>query len=157
MNTYKKYAFTVQILSSVMIISTAIFTITPWFLPSIYQKFSNNGLTMSCSNFDVTTFTMTQKLLGFFVSSISTMLIIFGLLLIIQVMKCIQKNEYFSLHTISLLNRITSLNNPPGQRCITLTFGSTELFNIMIFCFIFLIMTIFQKGYEIKHEQELTI
>lgn len=178
MNPYKKYAFAIQILSGIMIVFTTIIPIAYWFLPLTYQKLSSNRLLLSCDNFDISTFTLMQKLLGFFVSSISTVLLISGLILIIQLMKCIQNNEYFSLNTISLLKMITkvafvyaiyaplcssmltvitTLNNLPGQRMISLTFGSSEILNIMIFCFMFLIMTMFQKGYELKHEQELTI
>lgn len=178
MNSYKRYAFAVQILSSIMIVFTATITFAYWFLPEAYQKFNSNGLLLTCDNANTATLTVSQKLIGFFVSGISTGLIIFALFLIIKLMKFIQKNEYFSLHAIGLLKRITkiallytiytplcntilsvilSFNNPPGQRVITLTFGSAEILNIIIFCFMFLIMTIFQKGYELKHEQELTI
>ncbi|MDR3647035.1 MAG: DUF2975 domain-containing protein [Candidatus Babeliales bacterium] len=178
MNTYKKYAFAIQILSSIMIFASTIITFAYWFVPTTYQKFSSNGLLLSCDNFDTTTLTVSQKIMGFFVSGISTGLLIFALFLIIKLMKYMQNNEYFSLHTIALLKRITkialiyaiytpisntilslitSFNNPVGQRTITLTFGSAEILNIIIFCFMFLIMTIFQKGYELKHEQELTI
>lgn len=177
MNSYKKYAFAIQVLSSVTMVFSSLITITYWFLPSVYQAFNNHGLA-ACYDYNVTSFTLTQKWLGLFVSAVSTGLLIFALLLVIQLMNYIQSNEYFSLNTISLLKRITkialiyaiyapissaalsvitSFNNPVGQRVITLTFGSTEILNIMIFCFMFLIMTIFQRGYELKHEQELTI
>jgi len=160
-----------------MIITTELSTIAYWFFPLSYLGISSVGL-IPCTQIDITNLTWIQKILGFFINSILTSLLICGLILVIQLMKRIQRNEYFSLNNISKLRMITkialvyaiytpicssilsvilSLNNVPGERVITLTIGSAEILNILIFCFMFLIMTMFQRGYELKHEQELTI
>ena len=128
--------------------------------------------------YDVTQFSFGQKLSGFIVEAIASILIIYGFFLVIQLMSHIKKNQYFTLETITLLKRITkialiyviyavlcssllsvitSLHNKPGEVVLTLGFGTSDVINVMVFCLMFLMMTIFQKGYELKHEQELTI
>lgn len=173
MNTYKNYAVAIKVLSILMIVCTVILTISNWFYPSIYSVISD-----SLPKYDVSTFTFVQKISGFIIESISSAIFIFSLVLIVQLMNYIQNNEYFSQNTILLLKKIsklaliyaiykpisstilsviTTINNKPGERIISLTIGSDEIWNIMIFCFMFIIVTILQRGYEIKHEQELTI
>lgn len=177
MISYKKTASAIQLLSIVIMIGAVFITITRWFYPVLYRAISDVGIAMQ-QNYDATALSLGQKTAGFMVEAIAVGLLLFGLMLTIQLMHYIKNTEYFSIHTIrllkqitqvslfyalytpilgSLLSVITSFHNEPGHRILSLTLGSSDIYHILIFCFIFLMMTIFQKGYELKHEQELTV
>lgn len=178
MNTYKKYACAVQLLSVVVVISNILLTIMHWFFPAMYTSVCQDMGFAFAQDYNTAPFTWGQMLGGFLIESIASMILIYGLFQVIPLMNAIKKNNYFTLETITLFARITkmtclyamytmmsttllslitSLHNAPGERMILVRFGGADLANIMIFCFMFLMMSIFKKGYELKHEQELTI
>lgn len=178
MDTYKKYASLIQILSIITIFSHVVLTTMHWFFPLAYKTLHQKTGLSIVREYNATLFSFGQKLSGFFFESIASVLLIYGFFLVICLMNLIKKNQYFNLETITLLRRITkialtyviytilcgailsvitSLHNAPGERIIALSFGAADVMNIMVFCFMFLMMTIFQKGYELKNEQELTI
>jgi len=161
-----------------MIVATTALTVLHWFFPLVYQAWYAASGVGVMREFDTTTFSWGQKVSGFMVEAFASALLIYGLLLVIQLMSLIKVNQYFTLATITLLKRIskiallycvyavicgmalsviTTLHNQPGERVVAITFGTADLINIMVFCCMFLMMTIFQKGYEMKHEQDLTI
>jgi len=178
MDRYKKYAIIIQLFSYVIIFVDVVLTTSHWLLPRVYSALYNaTGLTVT-RQFDVIGFSLGQKLSGFIVEAFATALLVYGLVLVIQLMNYLKKKQYFTSETITLLKKITkisliytvysvvcssilsvitSLQNKPGERMISIGFGTLDVINIMMFCCLFLVLTIFQKGYELKHEQELTI
>jgi hypothetical protein len=178
MKNYKKCATIVQILAAIIISTHVVITILHWFFPLAYKALYHVSGLCVIREFDATRFSVGQKISGFSVEAVASCLLIYGLILVIRLMAYIKQNQYFSLVTILLLKRITkvaliyviyaiacgallslvaSWQNAPGTREIALSFGTPDIINIMIFCCMYLVLTMLQKGYELKHEQELTI
>lgn len=175
MNSYNKSAYTVQIFSLLIIIGIVSLNIARWFNPSIYKLFmSLDGY----GNWDFEHFSLGQKISGFVVDSIGTALLVYVLILVIKLMKYIIEQKYFTFQNISILQKIsklallyvlyfpisgvllsiiTTVHKGPGKRIISVAFSHHDIFNIMILCFMFIIITIFKKGYELEYEQKLTI
>lgn len=172
MQTYKKYPIAVQIIAILVIMLDAVLTTLHWLFPVAYKAVGIN----ITREYDVSSLSFGQAISGFIVEGIASALLAYGFLLVIRLMNYIKNDQYFTLETIKLLRRITqvsliyviynvvcgmllsvitSLNNPPAV--LSLYIGTQDLINILAFCFMFLMMTIIQKGYELKHEQELTI
>lgn len=172
MQTYKKYAIAVQIIAVLVIILDAILTTLHWFFPLAYKAIGINII----REYDVSSLSFGQIVSGFMVEAVASALLAYGFLLVIRLMNYIKNDQYFTLEIITLLRRITqvslayviynvlcgmmlsvitSLYNTP--QVLSLHIGTQDLINILAFCFMFLMMTIIQKGYELKHEHELTI
>lgn len=180
MNINKKYATVIQVFSMCAIVFNIVLITLQWFFPHAHQTFyAVSGLRISTAKeFDVTSFSLVQKISGFIVEGILCALLVYGFILLVRLMSCLKENKYFTQPAIMLLKRIThvafaytvssvicssllsvitSLHNAPGKRIVAVGFGTPDVVNIVVFCFMFLLMTVFQKGYEYKHEQELTI
>jgi len=174
MEAYKKYAIAVQIIAVLVILLDAVLTTLHWFFPLAYKAIGINII----REYDVSSLSFWQIVSGFIVEGIASALLAYGFLLVIRLMSYIKNNQYFTLEIIKLLrcitqvsliyviynvvcgmmlSAITSLHKGPGERIVSLSVGTQDLINILAFCFMFLMMTIIQKGYELKHEQELTI
>ncbi len=180
MNINKKYATVIQVFSLCAIVFNMVSITFAWFFPHAHQSFyAASGFRINTAKeFDVASFSLGQKISGFIVEGILCALLVYGFILLIQLMGCFKENKYFTHQAIVLLKRITrvafaytvssvicssllsvitSLHNVPGKRILAVGFGTPDVLNIIVFCFMFLLMTVFQKGFEYKHEQELTI
>lgn len=173
MEKYQKYATVVQLFAIILMGFRVVVQISQWFFPDVHQYISGG-----ISEYDVTLFSFGQKLTGFLVESVQAGLFMYGLVLVIKLMNAFKARVYFAAPTILLIKKITktalfylvytffsrvalslitSWHNVPGKRCIAVSFGLDDIINSMIFCALFLMLTICQRGYELKHEQDLTI
>lgn len=172
----------VQTLSAVIIAYTSILCITKWLLPVSYNNLIESpsfiGGFMQYVKSDAENFTAMQKIFGFLVDFISIGLIVYALILVIKLMDHFKSNEFFSAQILStmhsltkialiyacyapikyiLLSVITTYNNKPGERVIALAIGNSDVINILIFCLLFLILSVVRQGHSLKQDQDLTI
>ena len=178
MDRYKKYAYVIQIAAIFISGFVMMLTVMHWFFPHTYEAlYATTGI--ACTrNFDVSLFSWAQKISGFIVEAVASALIVYGCAQVIRLMQYMKQQKYFTKQTLVImkkitqtalaytiyeivsncaLNFITSLHHAPGQRVIALSFGSSDVINILVFCSMVLMVTMMQKGYELQHEQELTI
>ncbi len=173
MEKYQRYATVVQLFAIILMGLRVALQVSQWFFPDVHQYISGG-----ISEYDVTLFSFGQKLTGFLVEAVQAGLFMYGLVLVIKLMSAFKARAYFAVPTVLLIKKITktalcylvytffsrivlslvtSWHNVSGKRCIAVSFSSDDMINIMVFCALFLILTIFQRGYELKHEQDLTI
>jgi len=118
------------------------------------------------------------KLLSMAVDGISIMLFLWGIICFVILLNRYCKGELFSEHILKLYNKIgwialawtiynpikftllsilTTINNPIGQRIISVYFGSEDIFHIFIVGFFLIINSLMQEAYELKQEQDFTV
>ncbi len=181
------YAQLIKYLSYVLIVATTISFFIKWFFPAIaldnpYHVF-NLFLAYTFDDYtEVATSMLTMPLLhrivGMIVDSGISIMLLMILWNIIKVMKKFEHNELFSNSLVNFfvkmntyafclalyvpLNRmilsvIITLHNAPGHRILTASFGSADLFNILMFG-IFMVMTLLmQHATVLQNEQNLTV
>lgn len=163
MVTIKSYAHRFEIFVKLLFFCTSTYTVTKWLIKFIPP---------------ITTMPITHRLAGLFVDSVGIIVLIFGLISFVRLMRCFQNGEIFSQSAITHLQRITkialiwalytpingsllsiimSLQNPPGQRLITVTFWLHDVINIFIFGLFVIIVSIMKEGSRLQQEQDLTI
>lgn len=118
------------------------------------------------------------KLLAIAVDSISIFLFILGCIYFAKLLNLYMKGEFFSKKStlfyraivkiafawtfynpvkLSLLSIITTFDNPPGQRILTLTIKDQDIFHIFILGSFLVINSLMQEAYKLKKEQDLTV
>ena len=121
---------------------------------------------------------MSHRLLGVFATSISVIIMVWGLVYLIKTMRSIQQGKIFSYQTTTYFKRMntlflwlalytplhrmlfvltTTLHNPPGQRMLSFGFTSGDLTNILIFAFFLVITSMMQEGSRIQEDLDLTV
>lgn len=119
-----------------------------------------------------------HRMIGFIVDAVSVGIFILGLQYFILFTKSIQNGKLFAPEVINyfndtskcalwwavyqpikraILSTVMSLHNPPGQRVITLDFGSDDIMNIFLCAFLMLIALMIKEAYYLKQEQDLII
>lgn len=180
MNNITFYARLVKIISYILMPIIIINFFIKWLFPEmIFANSFIGGFSYDQSiNPTIITMPLAHRLMAMIVDGISASLLIMILFLIIVIMQRIQQREIFSAsiaHSFSkisklafafaiytpisqsLLSVITTLQNAPGQRILSISFGSAELFNIFIFGFFMVITLLIQQGTSLQNEQNLTV
>ncbi len=119
-----------------------------------------------------------HRFIGIVIQGIATVLIVLILINIIRLMRLLKIGEFFSLATVNLLSTISkvafvlivyipvknsllhlieTLHKGPGYREIVLSFGTTDLINVMLFCLGLILLLLLQEAYKLKTETDLTV
>jgi hypothetical protein len=137
-------------------------------------------ITYSCNDSRVTIFEVPlfAKILWVIVQSVSLFLLIWGFVYFRRLLACYRRNEIFSVQTFFYFSKISkiaflwmlyapiegtlmalvkTMHNPPGQRTLSITFGSSDISNIFIVGFLYLIASLIHEGYNLKKDQDLTV
>lgn len=181
------YARLIKYLSYVLMVGTVMSFFVKWLFPAValdnpYHVF-NLFLAYTFDDYtDVAVSTLTMPFIhrvwGMIIDSGISVLLVMILWNISCIMQKFEKNELFSISMVDLfaamskyafcltlyapLNRmilsvIITLHNSPGNRILTASFGSADLFNILIFG-IFAVMTLLmQQATTLQNEQNLTV
>jgi len=181
------YARLVKGVSYICITAAVISFFIKWLLPTIildnpYHIF-NLFLAYTLDDFSevahsLLSMPMIHRIMAMVVDSGVSVLLVMILWNIIEVMKKFERNELFSNSLVNFfvkmntyafclalyvpLNRmilsvIITLHNAPGHRILTASFGSADLFNILMFG-IFMVMTILmQQATALQNEHNLTV
>ena len=126
----------------------------------------------------VPTMPLLHRLLAMLIDSSVCIMLVTILCFIAAIMKKFEQNEAFSAQTVAyfstlskyalclaiytpinrmILSIVTTIHNDPGQRVLTASFGSGDLFNIFMFG-IFMVMTLLlQQATQLQNEQNLTV
>lgn len=118
------------------------------------------------------------KLLEMLVDAISGILLIIGCIYFFKLLDLYSKKNFFSEQVLKLhkkivgtafiftlytpirsmaLSLITTINNLPGQRVLSITIGSQDLVHILIVGALLIINLLMQEAYQLKKEQDLTV
>jgi hypothetical protein len=119
-----------------------------------------------------------HRLLGMLVDIVSLGLFLWGFFVFLSLLSSYQKGVVFSQESFFLLKKLSkisfvwvlyspikdtllsvicTLHNPPGQRIITVSFSSRDIYHIFFVGVIFVITSLIYEGYIIKKEQDLII
>lgn len=126
----------------------------------------------------ITQMPILHKLLGFVVDGVSVAIFLLGLHYFVLFTNSVKKGQLFSPEVMNyfndaskcalwwclyepikraLLSVVMSLHNPPGQRMLTVDFGSDDIVNIFVCIFLLLIALMIKEAYYLKKEQDLMI
>jgi len=118
------------------------------------------------------------RLLAAAIEGISVILLTYGIVYFIKLLSNYCKGELFSEEIIlcyrkimwaalawtiynplslMILSIVTTINNPPGQRIISLTLQGKDIFHIFIVGSFLIINSLMQEAYKLKREQDLTV
>ncbi len=180
--TNKTYATAVKWISYTLLFLSIPSLFLKWIVPgSVYRTpifmshfFSPNNSNISLIN----TMPLPHRFFGICIEAVAVGLIIYALITIIGIVGSIERGEYFSSNIAVLFKRlsicmflfvlyapinealmsvITSWHRGPGNRFLSITFGTPELENILLFCLLMIIATLMQKGAELQRESDLTV
>lgn len=120
-------------------------------------------------------------LMGFLIILIDAFgvaLLVWGCVCFIKLLGYYHKGELFSVNTLALyvkmsriafawtiynplkfalLSIITTINNPVGQRVLTINLSSDDIFHIFIVGIFLVITSLMQEAYKLKSEHDLTV
>lgn len=171
MKSIKNYARWVRFLSIALILIITGLFIRNWLgdlIPGNIMPFGSAVRAM----------TFWQRLVGMCAAALFGSLLIGALYYCIRLMKRFESGDIFSSTTTALLKKITgflfwwavyaplqrtlevlleTINNPVGQRVLSLSISSNDIFVIMICLFLHIITAIMQEACTIKAEQDLTV
>jgi hypothetical protein len=159
---------------------TWIFSINKIGAGYLYNKFDVSFAWLANSNFpaSVEPLTLTDKIMGIIISIPSTALIMFGLYLMISILKNYEQGQIFILKNAkffrklgitiilwkivdiicsSLITLVTSLQNAVGERVLTISFGSNDFYTFVLGGAIILIGWVMTEAHNMHEEQALTI
>ena len=175
------YTRLVKIIACILMPTVIVNLLIKWFFPEIFfssYTLGNFFQDYQPSDHIITTMPLLHRLIGMLVDSISSGSLLIILWLITSIMNQFQKSETFSFSVVtlfttisklafslaiytpinrSLLSVITSWHNGPGQRILTVSFGSADLFNILIFGFLMVMTLLMQYGTTLQNEHNLTV
>jgi hypothetical protein len=178
------YAKLLKIISIFLVIPTIIFSFYyKWFLGSGIEAVLKKhdfwcGVSYTFDSNILSPVPMISKILALLVDGFSYIIFILGFIYFIKILNYYQQGKIFSEQTFlafkwisrlaflraiytpikySLLSIITTFHNPVGQRVLSATIGSDDIFNIFIVGFFLLITSIMYEGYKIKKEVDQTI
>lgn len=155
---------------------TICLTIDQWFFGFISFLGCHSYLSVSPDLF--LRLSLGQKLLGFGVQSIGTTLFIGTLYPLYGIIKNLQTNQTFTQDTLDKMGKmtkfylgyaifylfyeaaysvITTMNNPPGQRELTLSFGTDNLNQIFIACCLYIVFHVMKEAYRVSSEYKMVI
>lgn len=125
------------------------------------------------------TFSIPAKFIGFFGSIILNGIFMCGIFYLIQLFKLYEKGSVFTLQHVHYFKNIglvvavystlgmmvsdlvftlaTTFDNPPGQRMISIGFGTPNMELLVIAGLMVLTSWIMAEGFKLKEEHELTI
>lgn len=119
-----------------------------------------------------------QRLLGFCVESITIALLIGTLYTLYRIIQNLQTDQAFTKDTLDKMNQmtkfylgyvifypfygaaysvITTMNNPPGQRVISLSFGTDNLNQIFIVCCLYIVFHVMKEACRVSSEYKMVI
>ncbi len=181
------YARLIKYISYVLMAATLVSFFIKWFFPGVlldnpYHIF-NLSLAYTLDDYvgvasAMPTMPLIHRLLGMLIDSGVLFLWLMILWNVVAIMKKFERNELFSTSMVTLfaamskysfylalyvpINRmllsvIITLHNAPGHRILTASFGTADLFNILMFG-IFAVMTLLmQHATVLQNEQNLTV
>lgn len=178
------YARLVKIISYAFIPAISIGFFIKWLSPEIslvnpdlielFCSYNFNNDTLISSS--IPTMPLINRLAGMLVDSIFFGLLIIIFWLILKIMTRLQNNDFFSPSTVKQFTRISkyafylSLYAPIDRtilsvistlhvkpHTLTISFLSSDLFNIFIFGFLTVITLLMQQATELQQEQSLTV
>ncbi len=119
-----------------------------------------------------------QRVAGFAVDGISYILLFWGLCLLIKLLARYQNGNIFSLQSFELIRKISrvafgwalyapiksmilslivTLHKGPGNRMISLTVSSHDIYHIFIVGLLLVVASLMYEGYKLKCDQDLTV
>lgn len=119
-----------------------------------------------------------QRLLGLGVQSIGTALFVGTLYLLYGIIQNLQVDQTFTQDTIYKMGKmikfylgytifhlfyevayslIISMNNPPGQRYFSISFGTDNLNQIFIACCLYIVFHVMKEAYRVSSEYKMVI
>jgi len=118
------------------------------------------------------------KLLAMMVEGVSVALLLIGCIYFFKLLDFYSKGEFFSKNVLgyyrkilwtaflwtlygpiklTILSILTTINNPPGQRTLSVILGSEDLLHILIVGSLLVINLLMQEAFKLKQEQDLTV
>lgn len=180
------YARLIKGVSYLLMFATIVSFFVKWLSPEIIlynpHNIFNLFLSYTFDDAEVASSTPSMPLIhrffGMIIDSGISILLMMILWCVIGIMKKFEQNELFSLSMVNffaaiskyafclalyapinriILSVIITMHNAPGHRMITASFGSADLFNILMFG-IFAVMTLLmQQATVLQNEQNLTV
>ena len=119
-----------------------------------------------------------QRLLSFGLESIGSTLFIGILYALYRIIQNLQTNQTFTQDTLDRMNTmtkfyvgyavfypfyemaysvITSWHNSPGQRCLSVSFGTENINQIFIACCLFIVFQVMKEAYRVSSEYKMVI
>jgi len=185
MNSVQKYARFLRLLFLIIGIPLIVISfILKWFCKSIitYNNIKYSIVSEACLNpFMLETKIVPSVMIRFLsaaVDGISVILFLWGCICFIGILNHYSKGELFSEKIINLYRKIgrialawtvynplkftllsvlTTINNPAGQRLISVCLRGEDIFHILIVGFFIIINSLMREAYELKREQDLTV
>lgn len=149
----------------------------PQFLHHAYTNLFGIGLNDPVST-NIQFMSLWSRIAGMLVDGVSLCLLLMALYAVFKLMDRFSVNEFFSQKTVFMLSHIsrimllwalyapvnrtlislvTTLHNKSGDRVITVSFGSSDLTNVLVMGFLMLTSMMLSEGYRLKQDQDLTV
>lgn len=162
---------------------TILLTIDQWFFGLFNQFCILQGYGQGSCNLFITRDTFVnmaigQRLLGFAAQSIGAALFIGTLYFLYGIIQNLQSDQTFTQGTLDKMKKmtkfylgsiifypfyemafsfITSMHNPPGQRFISVHFGTDNLNQIFIACCLYIVFHVMKEAYRVSSEYKMVI
>jgi hypothetical protein len=174
MQTVTMYARRLELLSKGLMFLTPAFFGIKWFhdlLPSIKLDFGIETALLS-------QMPVTHRLFGLIVDGIAAGILINCLIIFTRLMQSYQAGDIFSSNVFRLLEKlssyaffwavysvlstsilsvVTTLHKQPGQRVLSIGFGTNDVMNIFIFGCLCVIASVMREANTLKSENDLTV
>lgn len=173
----KKISENFHLIFSVLLIGIPLYYVVYWtflnYFPAtlIAVNVGSNSLTPNHLSFAL-------RFVGFLISLLPLSALIYGVINIRKLFSFYQKGVIFSFEHVKLFKRISkalvlwiflsilyestksilfSMGNPPGQRIVSIGFGSSEFMTLVVAGIVFVIAWVMDEGRIITEEQQLTV
>lgn len=165
------------LLISTILIVTPLYYITYWIfinvLPSTLVAVNVASTPLIPSNLPIR-----LQVIGFAVSLLPLSALMYGLMKVRRLFVLYMEGIFFSFEQVTIFKKISkallswvllsmlygsaksilfSMGNPPGERVVSVSFGSPEITNLLIAGIVFVIAWIMDEGRILTEEQQLTV
>lgn len=173
----KKFSKNFQLLISLLLVVIPLYYVTYW---AFINYFPTPLITANTNSTPLIPNPLSIKLqlLGFVISLLPLSALIYGLMNIRKLFSFYKEGVIFSFEHVNIFKKtskalflwvffsifyetgksiIFSMESPPGQRAISVGFGSPEITTLMIAAIVFVIAWVMDEGRMLTEEQHLTV